>query len=147
MRKLAVATFVLAPALANAAGPQHFALSASFGPPVKAGAVGSIAVTFSAKDPDVHINESPAPRLKLDPEQRVLVDKQAPSPARVEPFDPEKARYLDLALPVTFPVGIAPDAPRGRREVKANVTYFYCSKSQGWCRKGSTNVEVTVTVP
>jgi hypothetical protein len=26
------------------------------------------------------------------------------------------------------------------------VTYFYCSKSAGWCRKGSAEVNVPVTI-
>jgi hypothetical protein len=147
MRRLSLVVLVLAPVAAFAAGLQHFTLSASFVPPAKPGAVGAVAVTFTPKDADVHVNETPPPRLKLDPDQKVLVDKQPAPPARVEPFDPEKAKYLDLALPVTFPVAMTPGAPRGQQTVRANVVYFYCSKSQGWCRKGSTDVEVPVTVP
>jgi hypothetical protein len=128
------------------AGPQHFTLTASYAPAAKAGGDGAIAVTFTPRDADVHINENPPARLKLDPEQKVLLDKQAPAPPRVEPFDPEKVRYIDLALPVVFPVAVAPGAPKGAQSVKATVVYFYCSKSQGWCRRGSTDVDVSVTV-
>ena len=147
MSKLALPALAVTALAALAAGPQHFSLSASFVPPAKAGAAGAIAVTFTAKNPDVHINEDPAPRLKLDPEQKVLVDRQPPRPARTEAVDPAKARYLDLVLPVTFPVGLAPGAPKGHQSVRATVTYFYCSKAQGWCRKGSTDVDVAVEVP
>jgi hypothetical protein len=146
MRRIAVAALALAPLTAFSAPPEHFTLAASYVPPSKAGGSGTIAVTFSPKAADVHINENPAPRLKLDPEQKILVDKQLPAPARVEPYDPEKVRYIDLALPVTFPVVVAPDAPKGPQVVKASVVYFYCSKSQGWCRRGSTDVDVAVTV-
>jgi hypothetical protein len=104
-------------------------------------------VTFTAKDPDVHINEDPAPRLTLDPEQKVLVDKQPPRPARTGAVDPARARYLDLVLPVTFAVALAPGAPKGRQSVKATVNYFYCSKTQGWCRKGTTGIDVSVDIP
>jgi hypothetical protein len=146
MSRVALPVLVLA-AAAALAGPQHFTLSASFVPPAKAGAAGAIAVTFTAKNPDVHINEDPAPRLNLDPEQKVLVDRQPPRPARTEAVDPAKARYLDLLLPVSFPVALAPGAPKGRQSVRATVIYFYCSKAQGWCRKGSTGVDVAVDVP
>lgn len=146
MRKLAVVASALVPLLVFAAAPQHFTLAASFAPPAKAGANGAVAVTFTPLNTDVHINENPAPRLKLDPEQKVLVDKQPPAPARVEPFDPEKVRYIDLALPVTFAVSVAGDAPKGPQTVKANIVYFYCSKAQGWCRRGSTDVDVSLTV-
>jgi hypothetical protein len=30
--------------------------------------------------------------------------------------------------------------------VKATVTYFYCSQREGWCRKGTSDVEFPVDV-
>ena len=133
--------------LALAAGPQHFSLAARYERPANAGVNASIAVTFTGTDPEIHINETPAPRLKLGADQAVLVDKQPPAPEKIQPYDPDTARYLDLALPVYFPVAIAKGAPRGAQTVPATVTYFYCSKRQGWCRKGTTEVAVTVDVP
>jgi hypothetical protein len=131
---------------ASPAGPQHFTLSASYTPRAKPGVDGTIAVTFTPRDADVHINENPPARLKLDPEQKVLVDKQPPAPPRVEPFDPEKVRYIDLAVPLIFPVAVAAGAPKGVQSIKATVVYFYCSKSQSWCRRGSTDIDVSVNV-
>ena len=136
----------LLPAVLAQAG-QHFTVRASFVPPAAKGADGSIAVTFTALDPDVHVNEEPAARLKLDEAQSVLVDKQKPAPSRTEAFDPEKARYLDLSAPVLFPVALAAQAPHGDQSVKATVTYFYCSKREGWCRKGTAALDVAVAVP
>jgi hypothetical protein len=133
--------------LALAAGPQHFTVAARYEPPAKLGANGSIAVSFTGSDPDVHINETPAPRLRLGADQAVLLDKQTPASEKLEPYDPDTARYLDLALPVYFPVAIAKGAPKGAQTVPVTVTYFYCSKRQGWCRKGTTDVAVTVDVP
>jgi hypothetical protein len=130
-----------------AAGTKHFTLSASFEPSTKAGAPAAIAVNFVPQDPDVKINQEPGPRLKLDPAQQVLVDKQPPAPTHVTPYDPDTARYLDPGQPVRFPVAIASGAPKGRQAVHASVTYFYCSKREGWCRKGTDEVELAVTVP
>ena len=132
---------------ASAVGPQHFDVAAAFEPPAKPGPNGAIAVTFAPRDPDVHINEEPAPRLKLDLEQGALVDKQ-PAPSKSVPtFDPDTARYLDLKKPVRFPVAFAPGASKGPQSVKVNVVYFYCSEREGWCRRGSADLEVGVTVP
>jgi hypothetical protein len=103
-----------------------------------------VAVTFVPRDPDVKINEEPEPRLKLDPAQAVLVDKQRPPSGTVKSYDPDTAAYLDLSRPVSFPVALAKGAPKGRRTVTATVTYFYCSKREGWCRKGTTEVEFVV---
>ena len=137
--------FGLGVASALAAPPAHFDLRASFVPPAKPGSDGVIAVQFVAKDPAIHLNEEPAPRVKLDPTQKVLLDKQPP--ARTAAADPDSARYLDLSRPVRFPVAYAPGAPKGAQTVKATVVYFYCSSREGWCRRGSADVDVAVTVP
>ena len=146
MKKLLLAGILLSPSLVAAAGPQHFVLEATFVAAPKPGANAGIAVTFRALNPDVQIDESPPPRLKLALDEKVLLDKQQPPPTHIKPFDPETAKFLDLALPVVFPVAIASGAPKGEQPVKASVTYFYCSKAEAWCRKGSTEVEVSVPV-
>jgi hypothetical protein len=138
--------FVLLLAALGAA-PRHFDVAASFEPPKKAGGVAHVAVSFSPLDPDVHINEEPAPRLKLELQQAVLVDKQLPAPDKVAEWDPDNPRYLDLVKPVRFPVAFAAAAPRGAQTVKGTVVYFYCSSREGWCRRGAAEVEVPVTVP
>ncbi|MFI5006403.1 MAG: hypothetical protein ACHQKZ_03155 [Solirubrobacterales bacterium] len=132
---------------ASVAGPQHFDVAAAFEPPTKPGATGAIAVTFAPRDPDVHINEDPAPRLRLDLEQSALVDKQPPPPKTATTFDPDTARYVDVKKPVRFPVAFAADAPKGPQSVKATVVYFYCSQREAWCRRGTADLEVAVTVP
>jgi hypothetical protein len=136
---LASLLLVLAGASTPAAG--HFDVSARFVPGKAAGS-GDVAVTFVAHDPDVHVNENPAPRLKLDPAQKVLVAKPVKS-APVAPPAPGEAKYLDLAFPVLFPVTAS--EPSASASVKATVTYFYCSKRDGWCRKGTQDVEVPVS--
>lgn len=103
-----------------------------------------MAVTFVPLDPDVKINEEPSARLKLDPAQTVLVDKQRPPSGTVRNYDPDTATYLDLTRPVSFPVALAKGAPKGPQTVGASVTYFYCSKREGWCRKGTAEVEFVV---
>ena len=147
MRLRAAFYVALASAVLAQAGPQHFNVSAAFVSGASRGADGAVAVRFAALDPDVRVNEEPAPRLKLDPVQAVLLDRQKPAMSRGESFDPEKARSLDLSVPVLFPVALSPRAPKGSHAVKASVTYFYCSKREGWCRKGTAEVDVPVQVP
>jgi hypothetical protein len=147
MRKSVAFAAVFVAGFAAAAGPQHFTLLASYAPPAKAAVNGTIAISFVPTDPEIHINEAPAPRLKLDATQTILVDKQAPLAERVTPYDPATAKYIDLALPLTFPVAIAKGAPKGAQSVAATVTYFYCSKREGWCRKGNSEIAVSVNVP
>jgi hypothetical protein len=129
-----------------AAPPQMFTLTASYEASAKR--QGMVAVQFKAIDPDVMVNEHPGPRLALDPAQTVLVNKQPP-PAKgaAAAPDPTDGKYLDLTLPVVFPVELAGAAPKGDQAVKGKVTYFFCSKREGWCRKGTTEIEFPVKVP
>jgi len=136
----------LLPAVALAASARHFDVTADFVPAPRAGAPASVVVTFHALDRDLQVNETPAPRLKLDLTQTVLVDKQPSSTSLVPDYDPRTARYLDMAKPVVFPVAIAPTAPRGEQLVKASVVYFYCSTREAWCRRGTVDVLIPVTV-
>lgn len=140
--------------LLASAGTTHVKVTATYLPPT-AGKDATIAVQFSPVDPQVRVNEEPAPRLKLDPAQQVLADKPAPrkvladkpAPRKAPRPDPGTTRYLDPAVPVAFPVTVGDGAPRGEHTVKGTVTYFYCSKVEGWCRKGSAEIAVPVRVP
>jgi hypothetical protein len=114
----------------------HFEVSAEFHPGKVAGA-GEVAVTFAPKDPDVKVNTTPAPRLKLDAGQKVLADKPA-----VRKAAPEE-KYLDPTFPVVFPVAVL-GGKHGAETVKGEVTYFYCSHREGWCRKGTADVDIAV---
>jgi hypothetical protein len=134
-------------AVAAGSPPRHFEVAAAFVPPREPGRPATVSVVFSPTDPDVQMNEEPAPRLKLSPREAVLVDRQTPPPPRDPEFDPEKTRYLDLAKPLRFPVAIAAKAPKGKHEVEAKVVYFYCSKRERWCRRGTAELEFAVEVP
>lgn len=140
------ALFALILALQAPLASEYVKVSASYLPPA-ASAPPAIAVTFSPVDANIRVNEDPAPRLKLDAAQQILVEKpmarRPPAPAPV----PGQARYLDTILPVTFPVQLGARAARGEHTVKATVTYFYCSKIEAWCRKGTADVSVPVRIP
>jgi len=114
----------------------HFDVAAEYRPG-KAAGTGEVAVTFAPKDPDVKINAAPAPRLKLDETQKVLVEKTVPR----KPGPPAE-KYLDLTFPVVFPVAVSP--VKGGETVKGALTYYYCSHREGWCRKGTADVEIPV---
>jgi hypothetical protein len=146
VRSLLLSLLLVASPLA--AGPQsHFDLLASFDPPERAGEDGAVVVNFRPLDPDLRLNESPAPRLNLDLAQTVLVDRQTPAARAVPAYDPLTAKYLDVEKPVRFPVAISPLAPAGSQQVEAEVVYFYCSVREAWCRRGTTEIELTVPVP
>jgi len=139
-------TITLLTLLALAQPVRHFEVAAAFEPAKKAGEIAAVAVTFQPLDPDVHVNETPAPQLRLDLAQTVLEDRQPKASTAVPPFDPATARYLDLQKPVRFAVAVAKGAARGAHEVKASVVFFYCSSREAWCRRGSVDVVIPVSV-
>ena len=132
----------------------HFDITASY---ARRGAAGEVAVRFVARDPDVKINETPAPRLKLEGGPLVVATPPASArPAAAAPVKDKDAKespdgpptaYLDLTLPVSFPVTVATGTAAGNHDVKGTVTYFYCSKREHWCRRGVAPVTFPVSVP
>ncbi len=144
--KSVVVSLLLAGATGLPGSVHHVDVLASFVPPSQEGASPAIAVSLVPKTPDIRVNEVPAPRLKLDPSQALLLYEPAARKSLPPSFDPADAKYLDPDVPVRFSVELAGDAPKGIHTVKATVTYFYCSKRQGWCRKGTEKVELAVKV-
>jgi len=124
------------PVMAAGASP-HFDVTAAYRPG-KAAGTGEVAVTFAPKDPDVKINTTPPPRLKLDEGQKLLAEKTATKKAGA----PDE-KYLDLTFPVVFPVAVTGPL-QGEQTVKGALTYYYCSHREGWCRKGTADVEIPV---
>lgn len=123
----------------------HFEVAAAYEAPAKPGAPAYIVVEFKRKDPDVNINEDPAPRIKFDAGSP-LVAPPPPKSSGVIP-DPSSAHYLDLARPVRFPVSRAPQAGAGLSKVHTSLSYFYCSKRENWCRKGTADFDLAVVLP
>src|SRR5688500_16016178 len=128
-----IACVLIAAGLFQGAPKSHFDVSAAFTAP-RRDAPAEVAVQFRANDPDVKINEFPAPKLKLTagPATVVVPPKAAAPASKGAPAAGEPGHYLDLTLPVTFPVTLEASATRGAHDAKGTVTYFYCSKREGW---------------
>jgi hypothetical protein len=131
--------------LAGSPPGAYVTVTASYVAPAKPGGNAHVAVTLTPRDPDVRVNEEPGPRLKLEADEAILLDKQA-APGRVVAYDPQTAKYLDPAVPFHVPVAVKTSAPRGKHMVAAKVTYYFCSKREGWCRKGTDDVDFAVEV-
>ena len=123
----------------------HFEVTAAYEPSAKKGTAGTVVFEFKRKDPDVNVNEDPAPRIKFAAGAPLV----APPPPKSsgELPDPAVAHYLDLSKPVRFSVAAAPDAAKGLTTVKTTLSYFYCSKRENWCRKGTADFDLPVSLP
>ena len=123
----------------------HFDVTAAYEAPAKKGAPGAIVVEFRKKDPDVNINEDPAPRIKFAAGSPLVAPPPRKSSGAIP--DPANAHYLDLSRPVRFAVTVAADATKGAAAAKTTLSYFYCSKRENWCRKGTADFDLVVVVP
>jgi hypothetical protein len=131
---------------AAASGLSDVAVEAHYEAPAKPGAPATIVARLFPRSADLRVNELPAPRLRLEP-QSVLIDRQPEASTHVPVVDPEFARYLDTAEPLRFAVASDARVPRGTYTVPASLTFAYCSRKQGWCRKGVERIELQVTIP
>src|SRR5688500_10327033 len=93
----------------------HFGLPAPFAP-ARRDAPAEVAVQFRANDPGVKINEFPAPKLKLTSAPATVIPPATKAAAKSAPAPSEPGQYLDLTLPVTFPVTLEASAARGAHD-------------------------------
>lgn len=124
---------------------QHFDVTAAYEAPAGKGAPANLVFEFKKKDPDVNINEEPAPRIKFAA-GAPLVAPPPPKSSGIIP-DPANAKYLDIGKPVRFAVTPAANAAKGLTTVKTTLSYFYCSKRENWCRKGTADFNLSVVLP
>lgn len=124
---------------------QHFDVTAAYEAPTGKGAPAHLVFEFKKKDADVNINEEPAPRIKFAT-GAPLVAPAPPKSSGIIP-DPANAKYLDLSKPVRFAVTPAANAAKGLTTVKITLSYFYCSKRENWCRKGTADFNLSVVLP
>ena len=133
---------VLVALAGEAAEAPPFQVAGHYVPPKQAGGEGAVLVSLVPDREELRVNETPAPRLELDPEQKLLRYR---TPKADESETPRG--YLDPLLPVRFPVSLAPGAPSGKHGVEARVSFYYCSVRASWCKRGSRELEIAVTVP
>ncbi len=139
----------LLPAAAQAAPARHFDVTATFAPAKKAGGSAAVVVTLPSPRPRRPGQRDARPAAQARPHPgRARGQAGARLGPSVPDYDPLTAKYLDTARPVSFPVGIAPTAPKGAHDVKASVVYFYCSTREAWCRRGVADVLIpAINVP
>lgn len=78
----------------------------------------------------IHINSKPAPSIKFnDPLVEILETK----------FDKTEKNYIDTRKPIIVKLKIK---TRNLNSLKGELTYFYCSDSEGWCSKFVEKFEV-----
>jgi hypothetical protein len=139
--KTALVMLVLAQLVAPKSTPLPQIMTAKFASmPIKAGKKADVAVSFVV-DSRYKINRDPKISLSVTPVAGVTVEKKQIEASGVDPKAKDEY-YVDLP---TLKLAVTA-AKAGKFELPGKLTYFFCSKSDGFCSKQSVDVKIPVTV-
>lgn len=113
-------------------------MTASFSPtaPVKAGRQANLTVSFSVLK-EYKINREPTIVLEIKPVSGVKLDATT---IEASPVDKKSTDEYYVILP-TLKVGLTA-AKAGKYELPGKLTYFFCSKTDGFCAKQTVDVKI-----
>ena len=136
---MAVALFLLAQLVApKATLPQVMSAKFSSPAPIKAGQKANVTVAFDVLK-QYKINRDPTITLVVTPVAGV---KLASTTIEASPVDKKSKDEYYVDLP-TLQVGVTA-AKAGKYEVPGKLTYFFCSKADGFCSKQTIDVKIPV---
>lgn len=117
-------------------------MSAKFTPasPLKAGRKTNVTVSFVLKD-GYKINREPAISLSVTPVTGVVLDLKSIEATTVDKKATDEY-FVDLP---TLNVAVTA-AKAGKYELPGKLTYFFCSKSDGFCSKQTVDVKIPLQV-
>jgi hypothetical protein len=122
----------------NAKLPQVMTPKFSAAAPIKAGQKANIAVAFSVIA-NYKINRDPVITLALTPISGI---KLASTTIESSPIDKKSKDEYYVDLP-TLQIGLTV-AKSGKYELPGKLTYFFCSKTDGFCSKQSVDLKIPV---
>jgi hypothetical protein len=139
--KTALALLLLAQLVAPNAGlPQVMSARFSTPPAVKAGRKADVAVSFNVIN-GYKINRDPKVSIAITPVAGITLEKKA---IEASPVDPKSKDEYYVDLP-TMKIGVTA-AKAGKYELPGKLTYFFCSKTDGFCSKQTVDVKIPLRV-
>ena len=114
---------------------------------VPAGSDASVTVRIEPK-PGIKMNKYPKIKLQV-PAVPGLVDaaEQSLGNAAAPPADQLEANYFHGGVdPLTITLHLDGQAKKGRHEIPAKLSYFYCVAASGFCAPAKAELTIPVTV-
>ena len=114
--------------------------------PVAAGAEAKVTAQL-VPNAGIKINKYPKIKLAVT-EQAGLVAGAEGSVGASAPPPPEdmESNYFKSVDPVALSLKVDPKAAKGKHEIPARLTYFYCVAASGYCAPARVNVKIPVEV-
>jgi hypothetical protein len=107
---------------------------------MKAGRKADVTVSFNVVN-GYKINRDPKVSLAVTPVAGITLEKKA---VEASPVDPKSRDEYYVDLP-TLKVGVTA-AKAGKYELPGKLTYFFCSKKDGFCSKQTVDVKIPLQV-
>ena len=120
--------------------PQVMSAKFAAAGPVKVGKKADVTVSFNVID-GFKINRDPTISLAITPITGVKVEKTS---IEASPIDKKSKDEYYVDVP-TLKVGLTA-ARAGKYEVPGKLTYFFCSKADGFCSKQTVDVKIPLQV-
>jgi hypothetical protein len=143
---LAVPTRVAGAGSAASEAPVKVAVAVS---PAEVGAGSETSVTLRL-DPKPGIKLNKYPKIKLQiPAVPGLVDaaEQSVGNPTAPSADQMETNYFHGSVdPLTIALHLDPQAAKGRHDIQAKLSYFYCVAASGYCAPAKADVTIPVTV-
>ena len=116
--------------------PQVMSANFAAAGPVKAGRKANVTVSFILKN-GYKINREPTITLDVTPVAGISLAAKSIEASSVDKKSTDEY-YVDLP---TLVVGVTA-AKAGKYEIPGKLTYFFCSKSDGFCSKQTVDVKI-----
>lgn len=120
--------------------PQVMSAKFSTAAPVKAGRKSDVTVSFLLMN-GYKINRDPTISLKLNPVSGVKLDATEVEASSIDKKSTDEY-YVDLP---TLKLGVTASRA-GKYEIPGKLTYFFCSKADGFCSKQVVDVKIPLQV-
>lgn len=106
---------------------------------VQPGGRGTILLSFTPID-GIHINTDPPITVRL--EKNWLISLQGEPDISTD----KESGFLSTSMPVQQQFHVSPKAKSGEHTIKGTIVYYFCSDTEGWCRKLSQPITLTLNI-
>jgi len=91
-------------------------------------------------DEGMKVNPNPSFSIEFAPCESLIFGKEVYTPADlgIEISEEMGEEYLKLDEPFEISFAVKPDANKGQYLLEGKISYFICSKEEGWCLKSSS---------
>jgi hypothetical protein len=138
--KTALALLLMGQLVAPSVTSQVMSAKFSSAAPIKAGRKANLTVSFNVKN-GYKIQRDPSISLDITPVTGVTLDAKSIEASSIDKKSKDEY-YVDLP---TLTVGLTA-AKTGKFELPGKLTYYYCSVSDGFCAKQTSDVKIPLKV-